>query len=76
MTTDEATEIITSSPQYRELLDALEEAKKQPRPEEWQEVSVAQRSAEPSGRLGEGKSFERSFINHTPAVWRVISILL
>jgi hypothetical protein len=39
MTKDEAMEIITFSPQYLELMSALEEAKKQLSPDEWQEVS-------------------------------------
>jgi hypothetical protein len=41
MTKDEAMEIITFSPQYLELMSALEEAKKQLSPDEWQEVSQA-----------------------------------
>ena len=39
MTKDEALEIIFSSPQYRELIEVLEEAKQQLSPDEWQEVS-------------------------------------
>jgi hypothetical protein len=39
MTKDEAIEIIFYSPQYRELIEALEEAKKTLSPDEWQEVS-------------------------------------
>ena len=39
MTKDEALEIIFTSPQYRELLEALEEAKKTLSPEEWREIS-------------------------------------
>jgi hypothetical protein len=38
MTYVEAMEIIFTSPQYRELMDALEDAKKHLSPEEWQEV--------------------------------------
>jgi len=34
-------EIITFSPQYLELMEALEEAKKTLSPDEWQEVSQA-----------------------------------
>ncbi len=41
MTKDEAMEIIFTSPQYQELMGALEEAKKQLSHEEWQEVSQA-----------------------------------
>jgi hypothetical protein len=41
MTKDEAMEIITFSPQYLELMEALEEAKKTLSPDEWQEVSQA-----------------------------------
>jgi len=41
MTKDEAMEIITFSPQYLELMSALEEAKKQLSTDEWQEVSQA-----------------------------------
>jgi hypothetical protein len=41
MTKDEALEIVTSSPQYRGLIEALEEAKEQFSPDEWQEVSQA-----------------------------------
>jgi hypothetical protein len=41
MTKDEALEIILSSPQYQELMAALEEAKQQLSPDEWQEVSRA-----------------------------------
>jgi len=39
MTKDDAMEIIFTSPQYRELMEALNEAKKQLSPEDWQEVS-------------------------------------
>ena len=39
MTKDEALEIIFSSPQYRELMEALEDAKEEFSPDEWQEVS-------------------------------------
>jgi hypothetical protein len=39
MTKDEVFEIIFTSPQYRELMEALEEAKQQPSPDEWQKVS-------------------------------------
>ena len=39
MAKDEAMEIITFSPQYLELMKALEEAKKQLSPDDWQEVS-------------------------------------
>ena len=62
MKTDDALEMIFSSPQYRELMDALEDAKKQLSPDEWQEISrmlmhkvdsyVAQRLAE----LSEGEA--------------------
>jgi hypothetical protein len=62
MKTKDALEIIFSSPQYRELIEVLEEAKKQLSPDEWQEVSqalmndvdefVAQRLAE----LSEGEA--------------------
>ena len=41
MTKDEALEIIFSSPQYQELVEALEDAKKTLSPDEWQEVSHA-----------------------------------
>ena len=41
MTKDEAMEIITFSPQYLELMEALEEAKKTLSPDDWQEVSQA-----------------------------------
>ena len=41
MTKDEALVIIFSSPQYRELVEALEDAKKTLSPDEWQEVSQA-----------------------------------
>jgi hypothetical protein len=41
MTRDEALESIFTSPQYRELMAALEEAKKLLSPDEWQEVSRA-----------------------------------
>jgi hypothetical protein len=67
MTKDEAMEIIFSSPHYRELMEALEEAKKQLSSEEWQEVSraltndvnkfVTQRMAELSEGVEAGKSF-------------------
>jgi hypothetical protein len=66
MTKDEAMEIITFSPQYLELMEALEEAKKTLSPDEWQEVSqalmnevdkfVTQQIAELS-ELVEGKTF-------------------
>jgi len=66
MTKDEAMEIITFSPQYLELMKALEEAKKTLSPDEWQEVSqalmyevdkfVTQQIAELS-ELVEGKTF-------------------
>jgi hypothetical protein len=66
MTKDEAMEIIFSSPQYRGLIEALEEAKEQFSPDEWQEVSqalmnevdkfVAQQIAELS-ELVEGNTF-------------------
>ena len=62
MKKDDALEMIFSSLQYRELMDALEEARKQLSPDEWQEVSrmrmhkvdsyVAQRLAE----LSEGEA--------------------
>jgi uncharacterized membrane protein YfbV (UPF0208 family) len=39
MTKDEAMEIIFSSPQYRELMDALEVAKKTLSTDDWKEVS-------------------------------------
>ena len=39
MKKDDALEMIFSSLQYRELMDALEEARKQLSPDEWQEVS-------------------------------------
>ena len=38
MNMNDAMEIIFSSPQYQELMEALEEAKKQLDPEEWWEV--------------------------------------
>jgi hypothetical protein len=38
MTKDEAMQIIFTSQQYREYMDALEDAKKHLSPEEWQEV--------------------------------------
>ena len=41
MTKDDALEIIFSNPQYRELVDALEDAKKTLSPDERQEVSQA-----------------------------------
>ena len=41
MTNDQALEIISSSLQYRELIEALEEAEKQFSPDEWREVSQA-----------------------------------
>ena len=41
MTKDDALEIIFTSPQYRELMEALEEAKEQLSPDEWHEVSQA-----------------------------------
>ena len=41
MTKDDALEIIFTSPQYRELMEALEEAKEQFSPNEWHEVSQA-----------------------------------
>jgi len=66
MTKDEAMEIIAYSPQYLELMKALEDAKKHLSPEEWQEVSptfindvdkfVAQHLAELSDREA-GKMF-------------------
>ena len=66
MTKDEVMEIIFSSSQYRELMEALEEANKQLSLEEWQEVShalmndadkfVEQRLAELSEREA-GKTF-------------------
>jgi hypothetical protein len=66
MKTNDALEIIFSSPQYRELIEVLEEAKKQLSPDEWQEVSqalmneidkfVTQQIAELS-ELVEGKMF-------------------
>ena len=59
-------EIITFSPQYLELMEALEEAKKTLSPDDWQEVSqalmsevdkfVTQQIAELS-ELVEGKTF-------------------
>ena len=67
MTKDEALEIITSSPQYRELMEALEDAKKQLSPDECREVSpalmndvntfVAQRLEE----LSEGTEVRKTF---------------
>ena len=66
MTKDEAMEIITFSPQYLELMKALEDAKKHLSPDEWQEVSqalmnevdkfVTQQMAELSESV-EGKTF-------------------
>ena len=41
MTNDQALEIISSSLQYRELIEGLEEAEKQFSPDEWREVSQA-----------------------------------
>ena len=41
MKTKDALEIIFSSPQYRELIEVLEEANQQLSPDEWQEVSQA-----------------------------------
>ena len=41
MKTKDALEIIFSSPQYRELIEVLEEANQQLSPDEWQEVSHA-----------------------------------
>ena len=38
MTKDKAIDIIFSSPQYLELMKALEEAKKTISPDEWREV--------------------------------------
>ena len=64
MTKDEAMEIITFSPQYLELMKALEDAKEKLSPDEWQDVSqtlmnevdtfVTQQIAELS-ELAEGK---------------------
>jgi hypothetical protein len=66
MTKDKAIDIIFSSPQYLELMKALEDAKQQLSPDEWQEVSrtlmndvetfVARRLAELS-EVEAGKSF-------------------
>ena len=66
MTKDEAMEIITFSPQYLELMKALEDAKNHLSPDEWQEVSqalmnnvdkyVAQRLSELS-EWGTGETF-------------------
>jgi hypothetical protein len=66
MTKDEAMEIITFSPQYLELMKALEDAKEKLSPDEWQDVSqtlmnevdkfVTQQIAELS-ELVEGKTF-------------------
>ena len=66
MTKDEAIDIIFSSPQYLELMKALEDAKQQLSPDEWQKVSrtlmndvetfVARRLAELS-EVEAGKSF-------------------
>jgi hypothetical protein len=66
MTKDEAMEIITFSPQYLELMKALEDAKEKLSPDEWQDVSqtlmnevdtfVTQQIAELS-ELVEGKMF-------------------
>ena len=39
MSSDEALEIIITSPQYRELIEAIEEAKKSLSPDAWQEIS-------------------------------------
>jgi hypothetical protein len=41
MTRNEALETIFSSPEFRELMESLEEAKKQLSPDGWQEVSQA-----------------------------------
>jgi hypothetical protein len=66
MTKDEAMEIITFSPQYLELMKALEDAKEKLSPDEWQDVSqtlmnevdtfVTQQIAELS-ELVEGNTF-------------------
>ena len=66
MTKDKAIDIIFSSPQYLELMKALEYAKEQLSPDKWQEVSrtpmndvetfVARRLAELS-EVEAGKSF-------------------
>jgi len=57
MNTDDAVEIIFSSPQYRELMEALEEAKKQLSPDERRNRLRAR---------GWVKRFGRNFINQTP----------
>jgi hypothetical protein len=67
MNMNHAMEIIFWGPQYRELMEALEEAKQQLSPEEWQRVSsalindveayVEQRLAELSEGREAGKTF-------------------
>ena len=66
--TKDVAKFIFSSPQFRELMGALEEAKKQLSPEEWQRVSsalisdveayVEQRLAE----LSEGREVRKTFL--------------